>query len=84
MEQQREALVIDIADRYTVGKQLPFDLPSLEDAEAMLTAEKPAEWWGGTQDVYEWALRALDEILECKNYMAGNVHDLHELIPSAN
>jgi len=41
----------------------------------MLTAEKPAEWWGGTQDVYEWALRALDEILECKNYMAGNVHD---------
>ena len=84
MEQQREALVIDIADRYTSGKQLPFDLPSLEVAEAMLTAEKPAEWWGGAKGVYEWALRAVDEILEGKNYMASNGRDLHEIRPSAN
>tara|TARA_R110000796_G_scaffold52840_1_gene124398 strand:- start:262 stop:495 length:234 start_codon:yes stop_codon:yes gene_type:complete len=72
MDQQRETLVIDIADRYTVGKQLPFDLPSLEDTQAMLTTEKPLEWWGNPQDIYEWALRARDEILECKNYMASN------------
>ena len=84
MEQQREALVIDIAGRYLTGKELPLALPTLEEAEAMLTAEKPTEWWGGTQHVYEWALRALDEVLEGKNYMASNGRDLHELIPSAN
>ena len=72
MEQQRETLVIAIAGRYMVGKQLPFDLPSLEDTQAMLIAEKPLEWWGNAQDVYEWSLRARDEILECKNYMASN------------
>jgi len=69
---ERETLVIDIADLYMVDKQLPFDLPSLEDTQAMLIAEKPLEWWGDAQDIYEWALRARDEILECKNYMASN------------
>jgi len=68
---EMETLVIDIAHRYTVGKQLPFDLPSLEDVKDMLTAEKPTQWWGNAQDVYEWALRARDEILEGKNYMAS-------------
>lgn len=81
---EREDLVIDIAGRYLVGKELPFDLPSLEEAEAMLTAEKPTEWWGGPKSLHQWALRALDEVLEGNNYMASNGRDLHELIPSAN
>jgi len=73
MEQKREALVIDIADRYFVGKGLlDIIVPSLEDTQAMLTTEKPLEWWGDAQDVYEWALRARDEILQGKNYMASN------------
>lgn len=83
--EQREALVIDIADRYFVGKGLlDIIVPSLEDTQAMLTTEKPLEWWGNAQDVYEWSLRARDEILEGKNYMASNGRDLHELRPSAN
>ena len=83
-EMEREDLVIDIAGRYLTGKELPFDLPTLEEAEAMLIAEKPTEWWGGAKSLYQWALRALDEVLEGKNYMASNGRDLHEFIPSAN
>ena len=83
-EMEREDLVIDIAGRYLVGKELPFALPTLEEAEAMLTAEKPTEWWGGPKSLHQWALRARDEVLEGKNYMASNGRDLHELIPSAN
>ena len=71
MEQQREALVIAIADRYFAGKGLlDIIVPSLEDTQAMLTTEKPLEWWGNAQDVYKWSLRARDEILQGKNYMA--------------
>ena len=80
----QEDLVIDIAGRYLVGKELPIALPTLEEAEAMLTAEKPTAWWGGAKSLHQWALRALDEILEAKNYMASNGRDLHEFIPSAN
>jgi hypothetical protein len=83
-EMEREDLVIDIAGRYLTGKELPFDLPTLEEAEAMLIAEKPTKWWGGAKGLYQWALRARDEVLEGKNHMASNGRDLHELIPSTN
>ena len=72
MEQRREDQVMALVGRYFNGKELSEILvPSLEEAEVMLLSEKPQEWWGNGQDVYEWALRAIDEILDGREYMAG-------------
>jgi len=83
MEQQREDQVLTLVGRYFDGKELSDILvPSLEEAEVMLISEKPQEWWGNGQDVYEWALRAMDEISDGREYMASNGRgqDLHSLI----
>lgn len=83
MEQQREDQVMALVGRYFDGKVLSEILvPSLEETEVMLLSEKPQEWWGTGQDVYEWALRAMDEISDGREYMAGNGRgqDLHSLI----
>ena len=83
MEQQREEQVMALVGRYFDGRELPEILvPSLEEAEVMLLSAKPQEWWGNGQDVYEWALRAMDEISDGREYMVSNGrgHDLHSLI----
>lgn len=83
MEQRREDQVMALVGRYFDGKELSEILvPSLEEAEVMLLSEKPQEWWGNGQDVYEWSLRAIDEILDGREYMASNGrgYDLHCLI----
>ena len=83
IEQQREDQVMALVARYFDGRELSEILvPSLEEIEVMLISEKPQEWWGSGQAVYEWALRAMDEISDGREYMASNGRGcgLHSII----
>ena len=84
-EIMREKLVLDLASRYlTNNVSIKLDdkgmirVPSVEVCVDGLLLEKPLEWWGDEQDVLEWAIRARDEMIEGRNYMASKGRGLHD------
>lgn len=79
-EVARENLVLKFAERYLVnGIDNPqLAIPSVEYFIEELLYEKPQIWWGDEQDVLEWAIRARDEIIEGRNYMASKGRGLHD------
>jgi|DEB0MinimDraft_6_1074348.scaffolds.fasta_scaffold14081_2 hypothetical protein len=81
----REKVVLDLASRYltnNIGMKLDdngmMKVPSVEVCFDGLLVEKPLEWWGDEQDVFEWARYARDQIIEGRNYMASKGRGLHD------
>ena len=79
-EVARENLVLAFADLYLAnGIDNPqLAIPSVEYCVEHLLHEKPQMWWGDEQDVLEWAIRARDEIIEGRNYVASRGRGLHD------
>jgi len=84
-EALREKLVLDLANRYlTNNVSMKLDekglirIPSVEVCLDALLLQHPLEWWGDERDVYEWAIRSRDEIIEGRNYMASKGRGLHD------
>jgi hypothetical protein len=79
-ELARENLVLKFAERYLINNidSPRFAIPSVEYLIDELLYEKPKMWWGDEQDVLEWAIRARDEIIEGRNYVASRGRGLHD------
>jgi hypothetical protein len=77
-EVARENLVLAMAERYLTNSIDSKRVPSVEVCVDGLLFEKPQAWWGDEQDVLEWAIRARDEIIEGRNYMASKGRGLHD------
>lgn len=79
-EVARENLVLKFAERYLVNNidSPRFAIPSVEYLIDELLYEKPRMWWGDEQDMLEWAIRARDEIIEGRNYVASRGRGLHD------
>jgi len=73
-----EELVMRLAREYCERRSFPFDIPSVGTTIGAMELEKPVSWWGSAHDVYEWALRLRDEIIEIRNYMASQGRGLHD------
>ena len=79
-ELARENLVLKWADLYLSngGDVAKLVIPSVEYCIDQLLYEKPKMWWGDEQDVLEWAIRARDEVIKGRNYMASKGRGLHD------
>ena len=79
-ELARENLVLKWAELYLSngGDVAQLVIPSVEYCVEGLLYEKPQFWWGDEQDVLEWAIRARDEVIEGRNYMASKGRGLHD------